>query len=56
MTYTVVEQEAGQDGYSTTSTGDKGAITKGVTAEAQFTNTKDSDPIRGRTRGRGREA
>ncbi len=44
ITYTVVEQEANQDGYTTTATGADGTITKDVTAEANFTNTKEDDP------------
>ena len=44
VTYTVVEQEADQDGYTTTATGAGGTITKDVTAEANFTNTKNSNP------------
>lgn len=44
VTYTVVEQEADQDGYTTTATGTGGTITKDVTAEANFTNTKEDDP------------
>ena len=44
ITYTVVEQEADQDGYTTTSTGTGGTITKDVTAEVNFTNTKEDDP------------
>ncbi|WP_242959016.1 DUF7601 domain-containing protein, partial [Flavonifractor sp. An112] len=44
VTYTVVEQEADQDGYTTTATGTDGTITKDVTAEANFTNTKEDDP------------
>ena len=44
VTYTVVEQEANKDGYTTTATGTGGTITKDVTAEANFTNTKEDDP------------
>ena len=44
ITYTVVEQEADQDGYTTTATGAGGTITKDVTAEVNFTNTKEDDP------------
>ncbi len=44
VTYTVVEQEADQDGYTTTATGTGGTITKDVTAEVNFTNTKEDDP------------
>ena len=44
ITYTVVEQEADQDGYTTTATGTGGTITKDVTAEVNFTNTKEDDP------------
>ena len=41
--YTVTEQEAGQDGYSTSSTGSTGTIPPGGTAEAVFTNSRSSD-------------
>ena len=44
ITYTVVEQEDNKDGYTTTATGTGGTITKDVTAEANFTNTKEDDP------------
>lgn len=44
VTYTAAEQEANQDGYTTTATGTGGTIAEGVTAEAIFTNTKNGDP------------
>ena len=44
VTYTAAEQEANQDGYTTTATGTGGTIAEGVTAEAIFTNTKNDDP------------
>ena len=43
ISYTVTEQEAGQDGYSTSSTGSTGTIPPGGTAEAVFTNSRSSD-------------
>ncbi len=39
--YAVVEAEADQDGYETTSSGENGTIQDGVTAEAPFINRKD---------------
>lgn len=50
-TYTVTEQEANQDGYTTTATGDAGTILANATVSAAFTNYRpgsgsdsDSDP------------
>ena len=43
ISYTVTEQEAGQNGYSTSSTGSTGTIPPGGTAEAVFTNSRSSD-------------
>lgn len=40
VTYTVVETEANQDGYTTTVIGDTGTIADGETATAEFTNAK----------------
>lgn len=40
--YTVTENEANQDGYSTAVSGDTGTIEKDVTQSAAFTNTKNS--------------
>lgn len=45
MTYSVTEQEANQDGYTTTSTGSNGTIVKDQTATAAFTNTRESKPV-----------
>lgn len=45
MTYSVTEQEANQDGYTTTSTGANGTIVKDQTATAAFTNTRESKPV-----------
>ena len=42
ITYEVTETEADWNGYTTTSTGEKGTIAKDATAEAKFTNTKKS--------------
>lgn len=39
--YTVTETEANQDDYKTTATGETGSLTKGATATAAFTNTKE---------------
>lgn len=44
VTYTVAEQEADQDGYTTAVSGDTGVITKEQTAAAVFTNTRESAP------------
>ena len=41
ITYKVIEQEANQDGYITTSTGTTGKIEKDVTSKAEFINTKN---------------
>ena len=41
ITYKVIEQEANQDGYITTSTGTTGEIEKDVTSKAEFINTKN---------------
>ena len=41
ITYKVIEQEANQDGYITTSTGTTGEIQKNVTSKAEFINTKN---------------
>ena len=41
ITYEVIEQEANQDGYVTTSTGTTGKIQKDVTSKAEFVNTKN---------------
>lgn len=41
VTYTVTEQEADQDDYVTTKTGDSGVIENNRTANAVFTNTKN---------------
>ena len=41
VTYKVIEQEANQDGYITTSTGTTGEIQKNVTSKAEFINTKN---------------
>ena len=40
--YVVVESDANQDGYTTTSTGASGSIIKDQSATAAFTNTKNS--------------
>ena len=45
ITYTVTEAEANQGGYTTTSTGETGMITKGTTVTAKFTNSKSSTPV-----------
>lgn len=42
VTYTVTETEADRDGYKTTAVGANGTITKDVTAEAAFTNTREN--------------
>ena len=44
ITYTVHEQEADQDGYSTGSTGSRGTIPTGETAYAEFTNARNKEP------------
>lgn len=44
ITYTVTEQEANLDGYTTSSTGETGTIPDGGTAEAEFVNHKDKNP------------
>ena len=41
VTYVVTEAEAGQDGYTTTSTGAEGTVLTGATAAASFTNTRN---------------
>ena len=41
ITYKVIEQEANQDGYITTSTGTTGEIQKNATSKAEFINTKN---------------
>ena len=41
ITYKVIEQEANQDGYITTSTGTTGEIEKDATSKAEFINTKN---------------
>ncbi len=41
--YTVVEAEANEDGYTTTSTGATGTIAENVTASAVFVNTNDEE-------------
>ena len=41
ITYEVIEQEANQDGYITTSNGTTGKIQKDVTSKAEFVNTKN---------------
>ncbi len=41
ITYTVTEQEAGENGYTTSKTGETGTIPKGNTASAVFLNGKD---------------
>ena len=41
--YTVTEDEANQDGYTTTATGDTGTIEADQTATVTFTNTKDRE-------------
>ncbi len=43
ITYTVVETEADQDGYTTEKSGDTGTIPEGGTAKAQFINSKPGD-------------
>ena len=42
--YTVVEKEAGQDGFTTTGTGETGTLVAGQTATAAFTNSKPDEP------------
>ncbi len=42
ITYTVIEEEANQDGYTTTPSGDTGTITGGVQANVEFQNDKPS--------------
>ncbi|MGI6070138.1 MAG: DUF7601 domain-containing protein [Blautia sp.] len=42
--YEVTEKEAGENGYSTTAVDDTGTIKENQTAEAVFTNTKNSKP------------
>ena len=44
ITYEVTEQEANQDGYTTTASGDKGTIVAGGRLAAAFENSKDSSP------------
>ncbi len=44
VTYTVSEQEAGQEGYITTAAGDTGTIVQDQTAAAVFTNTRAGTP------------
>lgn len=39
--YTVTEEEANQDGYTTTVTGNTGTLEAGVTAQAAFDNARD---------------
>lgn len=39
--YTVTEEEANQDGYTTTVTGNTGTLEAGVTAQATFDNARD---------------
>ena len=44
--YTVTETEADKDWYTTTKTGDTGTIPKSGTAEATFTNNKDTGNLK----------
>ena len=44
VTYTVTEEEADQDGYTTSSVGDRGTIPVSGTAQAAFSNYKDDTP------------
>lgn len=44
VAYTAAEQEADQDGYTTTVTGGTGTIKENQTAAAVFTNTRESTP------------
>ncbi|MBQ8935488.1 MAG: hypothetical protein IJ049_03690, partial [Oscillospiraceae bacterium] len=44
VTYTVVEKEANEDGFTTTSTGDTGTLAAGETATASFVNAKADEP------------
>ena len=46
ISYTVVESEANQDGYTTTATGESGNIVKDETATAAFTNNKEATPVK----------
>ena len=43
ITYTVTEQEAGKDGYQTTSKGETGSITVGGNSQADFVNRKHKE-------------
>ena len=42
--YTVVEKEAGQDGFTTTGTGETGTLDSAKPATAAFTNSKPDEP------------
>ena len=42
VTYSVVEDEANQNGYATTATGDSGTVISGTQSEAVFTNSRSS--------------
>ncbi len=44
LSYTVVETEAGQDGYTTSSGNGRGTIPGGGTATASFINHRDTEP------------
>ncbi len=44
ITYEVIEQEANQDGYVTTSTNDKGYILNNQNIKVDFVNTKEVEP------------
>ncbi|MEG0391323.1 MAG: FctA domain-containing protein, partial [Anaerovoracaceae bacterium] len=44
-TYTIVEKEANQDGYTTTATNASGKIAEGITANASFVNHKPAKPV-----------
>ena len=50
ITYTVTEAEADKDGYTTTSVNASGSIIKDATAEAAFTNTRNSSSSHHSTR------
>ena len=50
ITYTVTEAEADKDGYTTTSVNASGSIIKDDTAEAAFTNTRNSSSSHHSTR------